>query len=153
MPKELHPGQSAEISVNNDIVGIIGKIHPSIEKEDVYVMEINLDKLLQKKTGKMKFKEISKYPEINKDLAILVDKTISSEEIAKTIKKAAGSLLTKIEVFDVYEGKNIEKGKRSIAYSLTFGTNERTLTDEEINNIMEKIIETVQNKLGAELRK
>lgn len=153
LPKELHPGQSAEISVNNDIVGIIGKIHPSIEKEDVYVMEINLDKLLQKKTGKMKFKEISKYPEINKDLAILVDKTISSEEIAKTIKKAAGSLLTKIEVFDVYEGKNIEKGKRSIAYSLTFGTNERTLTDEEINNIMEKIIETVQNKLGAELRK
>ena len=153
LPKELHPGQSAEISVNNDIVGIIGKVHPSIEKEDVYVMEINLDKLLQKKTGKMKFKEISKYPEINKDLAILVDKTISSEEIAKTIKKAAGSLLTKIEVFDVYEGKNIEKGKRSIAYSLTFGTNERTLTDEEINNIMEKIIETVQNKLGAELRK
>ena len=153
LPKELHPGQSAEISVNNDIVGIIGKIHPSIEKEDVYVLEINLDKLLAKKTGRMKFKEISKYPEINKDLAILVDKTISSEEIAKTIKKAAGALLTKIEIFDVYQGKNIENNKRSIAYSLTFGTNDRTLTDEEINNIMEKIIENIQTKLGAELRK
>ena len=99
MPKEMHPGQTAEISVNNDIVGIIGKVHPTLEKENVYVLEINLDKLLAKKTGKMKFKEISKYPEISKDLAILIDKNISSDEIAKVIKKSAGSLLTKIEIF------------------------------------------------------
>lgn len=152
MPKEMHPGQTAEISVNNDIVGIIGKVHPTLEKENVYVLEINLDKLLAKKTGKMKFKEISKYPEISKDLAILIDKNISSDEIAKVIKKSAGSLLTKIEIFDVYEGKNIPKDKRSIAYSLSFGTIDRTLTDEEVNNIMMKIIESLQNKLQAELR-
>ncbi len=152
MPKQMHPGQTAEISVNNDIVGIVGKVHPAVEKEDVYVLEINLDKLLSKKTGKMKFKEISKYPEISKDLAILVDKNITSEEIAKLIKKSAGSLLTNIEIFDVYEGKNIPKDKRSIAYSLSFGTTSRTLTDEEVNNIMNKIIENLQNKIGAELR-
>ena len=152
MPKQMHPGQTAEISVNNDIVGMVGKIHPSVEKEDVYVLEINLDKLLSKKTGKMKFKEISKYPTINKDLAILIDKNITSDEIAKAIKKAAGSLLTNIEIFDVYEGKNIPKDKRSIAYSLSFGTIDRTLTDEEVNNIMSKIIENLQNKIGAELR-
>ena len=152
IPSQMHPGQTAEISVNNDIVGIVGKLHPSVEKEDVYVLEINLDKLLSKKTGKMKFKEISKYPTIKKDLAVLVDKTISSEEIAKAIKKAAGSLLTNVEVFDVYEGKNIEESKRSIAYSLSFGKTDRTLTDEEVNDVMNKVIETLQNKIGAELR-
>ena len=152
MPKEMHAGQTSEISVNNDVVGMVGKIHPSIEKEDVYVLEINLDKLLSKRTGKMKFKEISKYPEISKDLAIVVDKNISADEIAKLIKKAAGALLTKTEIFDVYEGVNIPKNKRSIAYSLSFGTMDRTLTDEEINNIMSKIIENLQNKIGAELR-
>ena len=151
MPQEMHPGQTAEISVNNDIVGMIGKLHPSVEKENVYVLEINLDKLLAKKTGKMKFKEISKFPSISKDLAILIDKNISADEIAKVIKKAAGSLLTNTEIFDVYEGKNIPEGKRSIAYSLSFGANDRTLTDEEINNIMNKVIDNLQ-KMGAELR-
>ncbi len=151
-PIQMHPGQTAEISVNNDIVGIVGKVHPAIEKEAVYVLEINLDKLLQKKTGKMKFKEISKYPTIQKDLAILVDKTTVSEEIAKLIKKTAGSLLTNIEIFDVYEGKNIPKEKRSIAYSLSFGKQDRTLTDEEVNEVMNKVIEALTNKMGAELR-
>ena len=70
---EFHPGQSAEISVNNDIVGVVAKLHPSITKDDVYVMEINLDKLLSKRTGKMKFKEISKFPTIKKDLSVLVE--------------------------------------------------------------------------------
>ena len=152
MPKEMHPGQTAAISVNNDVVGIVGKLHPSVEKDDVYVLEINLDKLLSKRTGKMKFKEISKYPEISKDLAIVVDRNISADEIAKLIKKAAGVLLTKIEIFDVYQGINIPKNKISIAYSLSFGTMDRTLTDEEINNIMSKVIETLQNKIDAELR-
>ena len=151
LPNQMHPGQTADISVNNDIVGMVGKLHPAIEKDDVYVLEINLDRLLAKKTGSMKFKEISKYPSISKDLAIVVEKKISSDEIGKVIKKAAGSLLTNIEIFDVYEGTGIPKDKRSIAYSLSFGTLDRTLTDEEINNIMNKIIEAL-SKMGAELR-
>ena len=95
---EFHPGQSAEISENNDIVGVVAKLHPSITKDDVYVMEINLDKLLSKRTGKMKFKEISKFPAIKKDLAFVMNKKIESKEIETVIKKAAGSLLTDIEV-------------------------------------------------------
>ena len=147
MPKELHPGQSAYISVNNDIVGIIGKIHPEINKEAVFVMEINLDKLLEKKTGKMKYKEISKYPTVKKYIAIAVDKKITAGDIAMQIKKAAGSLLINSEVFDVYTGTGIEEGKKSLAYSLTFGSNDRTLTDEEINAILEKIIDKL-SKIG-----
>ena len=153
LPKEFHPYQTAEISVNNDIVGIIGKIHPEVSKEDVYVLEINLDKLLNKKVGKMKYKEISKYPTISKDIAMVIDKNISAQDIAMAIKKAAGSLLISSEVFDVYTGKGIDDDKRSIAFSLLFGTTDRTLTDEEINNIMSKIIENLEKKFNAELRK
>ena len=152
IPKELHPGQTASINVNNDIVGIVGKIHPEVENEDGYVMEINLDKLLNKRVGKMRFKEISKFPTIKKDLAILLDKDIASKEVELKIKKKAGSLLQEIKVFDVYEGKNIDKNKRSIAYSLTFGNEKRTLNDDEVNNIMENIISSLENN-GIEIRK
>ena len=153
MPKEFHPGQTAEISVNNDIVGMVGRIHPAIEKDAVYVMEINLDRLLAKRVGKMKFKEISKFPVIRKDLSILVDKTLTSKEIETKIKKKAGKLLLDIKLFDLYEGKNIlDKSKKSLAYSLTFGDQNRTLNDEEVNSIMEKIMEDLE-KSGMELRK
>ena len=151
MPKEFHPGISASISVNNDIIGTIGKLHPQITKADVYVFEINLDKLLDKKVGKMKYKEISKYPIIKKDLAVIIDKNETSEKIATLIKKSAGGLLTKIEIFDVYTGQAIAKDKKSIAYSLSFGTNDRTLTDEEINAILEKIIANLE-KQGIGIR-
>ena len=153
MPKEMHPGQSAYINVNGTNVGIIGKIHPNITKEDVYVLEINLDELLQKKVGKMKYKEISKFPSIKKDLAFVVNKNMISKDIEKVIKNAGGSLLTRIEVFDVYEGSNLPEDKKSIAYSLTFLDNKKTLTDEEINNIMNKIIENVTTRCNAEIRK
>ena len=147
MPEELHPGQSAVISLNNDMIGIIGRVHPQILKEDVYVLEIDLDKLLSKKVGKMKYKEISKYPTVKKDIAIVVDQKITAGDIAMQIKKAAGSLLINSEVFDVYTGTGIEEGKKSLAYSLTFGSNDRTLTDEEINAILEKIIDKL-SKIG-----
>ena len=152
MPKELHPGQSALISVNNDVIGIIGKVHPQKIKENIYVFEINLEKLLAKKVGKMKYKELSKYPSVKKDLAVIINKNVTAQEIATLIKKSAGSLLLNTEVFDVYTGKGIEENKKSIAYSLEFGTNDRTLTDEEINNILEKIIANLE-KNGAEIRK
>lgn len=153
MPNELHPGQAAQISVNNDIVGIIGRVHPKVSKENIYMLEIDLDKLLEKKVGKMKYKEISKYPSVKKDLALVVDKNITSKEVEMNIKKAGGSLLTNIEVFDVYEGIGIPEGKKSIAYTLTFEKSDRTLTDEEISTAMEKIIEFAEKKNGAELRK
>lgn len=153
MPDEVHPGQSALISVNNDIVGLIGRVHPSLVKEAVYVFEIDLDKLLDKKVGKMKYKEYSKFPSVKKDLAVVVDKEVTSAEIATLIKKVGGSNLSKIDVFDVYTGKGIEENKKSIAYSLTFEKMDRTLTDEEINESLNKIIDMLEKKLGAELRK
>ena len=153
LPEEMHPGKSAVISVNNDIVGIIGRINPEISKEEVYVMEINLDKLLAKKVGKMKYKELSKFPTVKKDLAILVDRMVLAQDLLKTIKNNGGKLLQDASVFDLYEGKEIPEGKKSIAFTITLGASDRTLKDEEINECLEKIIKGLESKHGAELRK
>ena len=152
IPAEFHPGQVAEINVNADSVGLVGKLHPSETKDSVYVMEINLDKLLAKRVGKMKYKEISAYPNVNKDVAFVMDKSKSSKDIEMAIKKAGGSLLTNIEVFDVYMGENVGENEKSIAYSLTFNDPKKTLTEEEITPIFEKIIQTVESKCGVKLR-
>lgn len=152
LPEDMHPGQSALISVNNDVVGVVGKVHPTVESEDVYILEINLDKLLAKKVSRMKYKEISKYPEVKKDIAIVVDDKVTSKDIEVNIKKAGGSLLSASEVFDIYTGKGIPEGKKSLAYSLTFASQNRTLTDDEINKAVEKIIERLEKELKAELR-
>lgn len=153
LPEQLHPGQSAIISLNGENIGIMGRVHPSLAKEAIYVFEIDLDKLLAKKVGKMKYKEVSKYPSVKKDLAVVVDKKVTAKEIDTLIKKAGGSLLTKIEVFDVYTGTGIPEDKKSIAYALTFERPDRTLTDEEINEAMNKIIDFLSKKANAELRK
>ena len=153
IPNDLHPGKSAVISVNNDNVGIIGRLNPTICKDDVYVMEINLDKLLAKKVGKMKYKELSKFPTVKKDLAFIVDKDITASEMEKTIKANGGKLLQKIEIFDLYIGKGIPEGKKSIAFSIELEDKTKTLTDEEIIASMNKITEGIEKKFGAELRK
>ena len=150
--KEFHPGQVAEINVNGEIVGVIGRIHPEISKESVYVFEINLNKLLAKKVGKMKFKEISIYPSIKKDIAVILDKNITADEISKVIKKAGGNLLVNQEMFDLYTSEALGD-KKSVAYSLTFASSSKTLTDEEVNPVMEKIVEALEKNLKAELRK
>ena len=152
IPGTFHPGKSAAISVNNDVVGFIGRVHPNKAKEEIYVMEINLDKLLSKKVGKMKYKEVSKFPSVKKDLAVVVDKNITAGEIATFIKKASGSLLVSSDVFDVYTGSGLEENKKSIAFSLEFGANDRTLTDEEISRVLDKIIINLE-KQGFSLRK
>ncbi|MBP3708579.1 MAG: phenylalanine--tRNA ligase subunit beta [Clostridia bacterium] len=153
IPAEFHPGQVSSINVNGEDIGIMGKLHPSETKDSVYVMEINLDKLLAKRVGKMKYKEIAVYPNVNKDVAFVMDKSKTSKEIEMVIKKAGGSLLTNIEVFDVYTGENIGENEKSIAYSLTFNNPKKTLTEEEITPIFEKIIDMAQNKCGVKLRK
>ena len=153
LPKEFHPYQTAEISVNNNVCGIVGKLHPNETKDDIYVLEINLDKLLAKKTGKMSFKEISKFPAVNKDLALVVDKEVSACDLENEIKKAGGKLFLGSKIFDVYEGEKLGKNKKSIAISLSFGDMNKTLTDDEVNEAISKIVERLEKSLKAELRK
>ncbi len=150
--EEMHPGKTATISVNNDNVGMIGRVSPVISKDEIYVMEINLDKLLDKKVGKMKYKEISKFPSVKKDIAILVDEKITAQDLQKAIKSSGGRMLQNSEVFDLYTGKGIPEGKKSIAFSIELADTSKTLTDEEVIECMTKITENLNTKFGAELR-
>lgn len=112
-----------------------------------------MDKLQAINAGKPKYKEISKFPIVKKDIALVVDKNVEALELAKTIKKACGGNLKDIEVFDVYEGKGIDAGKKSLAYSLTFSSQDKTLTDDEINPLLDKIVEMTSKEFKAMLRK
>ena len=148
----MHPGISAEITLDREPIGFIGRVHPSIAKDDIYVLEISMTKLVDKKIKPIKYKEISKYPSIVKDLAFIINKNVTSGEIVDTIKKTGGKLLTNIEVFDVYTGENVKEDEKSIAYSLTFSDPTRTLNDEEVMQVFNRIIEEVVKKHNAVLR-
>ena len=147
----LHDGISANILLDRENIGIIGKIHPSIIKDDVYVAEISLTKL-NKETKPIKYKESSKYPSIIKDVAFVVDKSVQSGTIVELIKKSGGRLLTDIQVFDVYTGENVKENEKSIAYTLTFMDETKTLSDEEVMQVFNKIIEYVTTKLNCSVR-
>ena len=150
--KDLHPGISAEIVIDNEKIGFIGRVNPSVLKDEVYVLEISLDKLSSKKTRKLKFEDISKYPDITKDVAFIVDKKITSAEIDKEIRKNGTKILNEVKVFDLYEGEKVPEGKRSIAYSLIFNDYTKTLTEEEVDNIFRTIIDKVKAKFKCEIR-
>ena len=147
----MHPGMSARIILDREPLGIIGRVHPNTLKDEVYVAEISLTKLI-KPIKPIKYKESSKYPEIKKDMAFIVDKNTSSKEIEAEIKRAGGRLLTNIDVFDVYTGENVKDNEKSIAYNLTFSSTEKTLTDEEVMEVFNNIINKVETKLNAKLR-
>ncbi len=149
--EEFHSGVYANICLQGKEIGFIGKLNPSIVKEDVYLFEINLDKLLKNRTSKIKFKEISKYPTITKDLAFIMKKDVMNSDIEKIIKKAGGRLLDDIQIFDIYTGEKISRDEKSIAYSLTFKDENRTLNEEEVMEVFNNIIDKVE-KTGAKLR-
>lgn len=151
LPKEFHPYQSADIIVNGKSIGILGKLHPLVAK-DVYAFEINLSTLKEIRVGSIKFKEINKFPTIEKDMAFIVDKNVLSEDIAKEIKKTGGKLVTSVNIFDVYEGANIGINNKSIAFNVTFEDYNKTLTDEEITPIFNKIIDNIESRFNAKIR-
>ena len=152
VPSELHPGVSALINIQGNNIGIIGKLHPNVTKKDIFVFEIDLDKLLSLHPSKMTYKDISKYPSIIKDVAFVVNKDVLNGDITTLIKKAGGRMLNQIEVFDVYTGENVKENEKSIAYTLTFKDDSKTLSDEEVMQVFNKIINDVTSKLNCTVR-
>lgn len=150
--KDMHPKMTASILVDHEKIGYFGKVHPKVSKNDVYVFEISLDRLFEKKVRQIKYKELSKYPSVHKDLAFIMPKSMASIEVLSILKKVGGRLLTSIDVFDVYEGENVGVDEKSIAYSLIFQNDSRTLSDEEVTEIFNKMISEVENKLDIKLR-
>ncbi len=148
---DLHPGVSANILLDRKKIGFIGRPHPNINKDEIYVFELSLNALILK-IKPLKYKEAPKYPSITKDMAFIMDKNITAGEIINTIKKAGGRLLDSVTVFDVYTGENVAVDKKSLAFSLNFMDLNRTLTEEEVMVIFNNIIEKVLLNHNAELR-
>lgn len=152
----LHPGRQADIIYRDAVIGYLGEIHPEVAdsyeiKEKTYVAVIDMRYVEEYAEFDVKYEGIPKYPAVTRDISLVMDKTVLAGEIEAIISKKGGKLLEKCELFDVYEGDRLEKGKKSLAYSIRFRAPERTLEDKDVNEIMDKIIEALKN-IGAELR-
>ncbi|MCX8650745.1 phenylalanine--tRNA ligase subunit beta [Gilliamella sp. B2776] len=151
----LHPGQSAAINLNEEVIGYLGVLHPEIEKKlslnsKTLVFEINLAKINFKKVPVAK--DLSKYPSNKRDIAIIVSNTIPAAEIISVCKQAGGEQLVKVNLFDVYQGDNIDVDQKSLAISLILQDKSRTLEEEDITNIVSKCVTALQNRFKALLR-
>ena len=148
---DLHPGVQANIVVDGKNIGILGKVHPHMTKNDIYVFELDLNSIFGK-TSKLKYHEAYKYPSIQKDMAYLLDKSIDVSDVMKTIQKTANKTLQEVHVFDVYEGDKIDSNKKSVAFNLIFNGVDHTLMDEEVMIEFNKVIDKVVSTHHAELR-
>ncbi len=151
----LHPGQTAQILSAGEVIGLIGVLHPSVSQTvgmvgKTVLFELSLDKLTK---GKLPhFKELSKFPEVRRDLAVIVDETILVADLQAAIKKEAGEHLTRTLTFDVYQGSGVEAGKKSVAVGMVWQHPSRTLNEGEINEVVTNIIQKLQHSFNASLR-
>lgn len=152
----LHPGQTAEIlSPQGDKIGWLGMLHPTLEKQlgfdtQVFLFELDQNLLLNKQIPK--FKPLSKYPSVRRDIALIVKEEIAVSEIIDCIKGCAEQTLQDVVVFDIYRGKGVEEGSKSVALSLIIQDFSQTLTDSEIDAIFSRLLETLTTKISAKLR-
>ena len=153
----LHPGRAAVISLGNETVGHAGQLHPQVAtrykyKQPVFIAELNFGALLQAEARESRYQPLPKFPTVLRDIAILIERSISWAEIAGTIQSLGIPQLENIRLFDLYAGKELPAGKHSLALSLRFRAADRTLTDAEINELHERVITMLRDQFGAELR-
>lgn len=152
----LHPGRQAAIQNGEDVIGYIGQLHPEVVdnynmKGEVYVAVVDLPKLTALASFDRKYEGIAKFPASTRDLSMVMSKDIFVGQVEEVIKKYGGNLLENYELFDVYEGEQVGRGKKSVAYTMTFRAKDRNLEASEVNAITDKIIAGLQ-KMGIELR-
>ena len=156
MIDNLHPGKTALIYVGQDMLGFIGQVHPTLEKEydikDVYVFELDFDKLLELASKDPKYHIYSKYPSITRDLAIVVSKDVPASKIEELIKQTARKYLVNIELFDLYEDASLGDDKRQLAYKLVFADNTKTLDSSDVDKVIKSVLNRLEFEFKATLR-
>ena len=155
--KLLHPGRSAEIVLQGEVIGFIGEIYPQLDEEwgleRPVLFELDFAALFRNCNLTIRAKSYPRFPAIQRDLAVVVPDGVAAENIKKRVKELGGELLKEVEIFDVYKGESIPKGHKSLALSMRYQSEERTLTDEEVNSIYTAILQAIQQEFGAEWRK
>jgi phenylalanyl-tRNA synthetase beta chain len=153
----LHPGQTAEIAAAGEdrAIGVVGPLHPDIQAktgldQSVILFEIELAPLLAAIVPE--FREISRYPAVRRDLALILDERVSAQAVLENVRQTAGGLLVNLELFDEYRGEGIDSGRKSLALGLTFQDTSRTLNDEDVETAVGRVVAALEAKLGAQLR-
>ena len=151
----LHPGQAASICRNGQKIGWIGQLHPKIQKRlgistEAYLFQVDFSKIEDVRIPS--FQEVSKFPEVKRDLAFIVDTSVPAQHLVNSAREAAGKHLIDLKLFDVYQSKDVDSKGKSIALGLTFQDDSRTLTDEEINHAIDSVVSHLAEICGAELR-
>ena len=151
----LHPGQTASICRNDRKIGWVGQLHPKIQKRlgissEVYLFQVDFSEIVDVRLPK--YKEVSKFPEVKRDLAFFVDTSVSAQSLVNSAREAAGKHLIDLKLFDVYQSKDVDNKGKSSALGLTFQDDSRTLTDEEINHAIDAVVAQLAEMCGAELR-
>ncbi|NLY59719.1 MAG: phenylalanine--tRNA ligase subunit beta, partial [Gammaproteobacteria bacterium] len=152
----LHPGQSARILRDGELVGWMGALHPQlVDKLDldgpVFAFELRLEAIVE---GRLpQFSELSRFPEVRRDIAVLVNRSVMAGELLEDIREQAGAVLKNLRLFDVYQGKGIDPESKSLAIGLTLQHSSRTLTDDEVNAVMDKVVGSLEQGFKATLRK
>ena len=152
-----HPGKTAKLVIGRTVAGVLGEVHPNVSEnylvdEPCFVAQLDLDVLYESANTEKKYRALPKFPAVTRDIALLVEDDILVQEIEETIKKAGGNLVEKVELFDIYKGKQIPEGKKSIAYAIAYRDENKTLTDKDVNKVHDKILRSLEYKLGAILR-
>lgn len=153
----FHPGRCATLTAGGKTIGVLGQIHPEVAENygvssDVYIAEIDFEDLIRLAKTDKTFKKLPKYPATQRDLAFLADDTVLASQIENAIKKKSGNIFESVTLFDVYKGNQIPENKKSMAYSVVFRDENKTLTDEDINPIIESILKELSEKYNVNLR-
>ncbi|PTI69703.1 phenylalanine--tRNA ligase subunit beta [Staphylococcus succinus] len=151
----LHPGRTAVVKLNGEIVGFVGELHPQTEKDNdlkrTYVFELNYDKLMAVSVGYINYQPIPRFPGVSRDIALVVNRNMPSAKLVQVIHEHGGDILQNAEVFDVYEGEHVAEDEKSIAIRLAYLDTQQTLTDDKVNAVHEDILGALQAQ-GATIR-
>ena len=153
----FHPQICARIKAQDTTLGYVGQIHPLILekyeiKKKVYLFVIDFDLLFENRQSIKLAKNVSKFPAIKRDIAFVTDEKVLCSQIEDLINQNADNIVESVELFDIYSGSQVEKGKKSMAYSITYRADDRTLTDEEVKKVQDKILQQLEEKFDAHLR-
>ena len=153
----LHPGRAAAVAVGGETFGVFGEVHPDVADRygigaKAYLAELNMKVLFANMQIVSEYEAVPRFPAIRRDIAMLVRDEVLVRDIENTIRERSGKLVETVKLFDVYKGQNVPDGHKSVAYSISFRAPDRTLTDDEVQAVMKKILENLEGKVGAQLR-